>query len=299
MAIERHGFNLLRHLARRGPLGEVLTIGRQCVDVDLATLRAVLGPEHPQERYAEALLTALGARSVDSLDASPYEGATCIADLSAPLVPTRQYDGVYDFGSLEHIFDIATAFRNVVALCRTGGRVAHVLPVNNLSGHGFWQFSSDLLHTVYAPGNGFEDTEIFYASGLDARTWYRPPPAAPGKRVEVLSIEPVVVICTSRKVREVATLDVQQPYYAQAWAAAPPPHTGAAAPAEPSGLDAVRGWARKVVPRDSAAHRVGRNVVRALGLASARDPSGLDGPRFARVDVEGWLAATGGGDVGG
>ena len=294
MAIEHHGFNLLRHLARKGPLGEVLTIGRQCVDVDVATLGAVLGSGFVPERYAEGLLTALGATSVDSLDASSYEGATVVADLCQPLVPARQYDGVYDFGSLEHVFDIATAFRNVVALCRTGGRVAHVLPVNNLSGHGFWQFSSDLLHTVYGAHNGFEETEVYYASGLDARTWYRPPVAAPGRRVEVLSVEPVVLICTSRKVREVAALDVQQPYYARAWGT----EAGdATEPAErtPTGTDRVRAWARAIVPRDSAVHRVGRNLVRTAGLATARDPSGLAGPNFERIDVARWLTGPSGG----
>ncbi len=289
MAIEHHGFNLLRHLARKGPLGEVLTVGRQCVDVDADTLRGVLGADFVSDRYAEGLLRALGATSVDSLDASPYEGASVVADLCQPLVPARQYDGVYDFGSLEHVFDIATAFRNVVALCRTGGRVAHVLPVNNLSGHGFWQFSSDLLHTIYAPRNGFEDTEVFYASGMDPRTWYRPPVAAPGRRVEVLSVEPVVLICTSRKVREVAALDVQQPYYARAWGT----ETGGARPAaaerSPTLTDRLRGWARARVPRDAAAHRVGRNLVRTFGLATDRDPSGLTGPNFERVDVQRWL----------
>ena len=294
MAIEHHGFNLLRHLARTGPLGEVITIGRQCVDVDAGALRAVLGADFVPDRYAEGLLTALGARTIDSLDASPYEGASVVADLCQPLVPSRQYDGVYDFGSLEHVFDIATAFRNVVALCRTGGRVAHVLPVNNLSGHGFWQFSSDLLHTVYAPHNGFEATEVYYASGLEARTWYRPPVAAPGRRVEVLSVEPIVLVCTSRKVREVAALEVQQPYYARAWGTEADGATASGAPS-PTVIDRLRSWARARVPRDSAAYRVGRNVVRTAGLATAQDPSGLEGPNFERIDVARWLAAPGDG----
>jgi hypothetical protein len=100
------------------------------------------------------VLLALGATSVDSLDVSDYENATIVLDLGKPCCFNQRFDTIIDFGSLEHIFDAATAFRNLVDLCEMGGRIMHLLPVNNLNGHGFWQFSSDLIHSLYCGPNG-------------------------------------------------------------------------------------------------------------------------------------------------
>ena len=89
--------------------------------------------------------------------------------------------------------------------------------VNNLHGHGFWQFCSDLLYEIYSEKNGFIDTEVFYASSLDSRFWYQAPLPQKGVRVEIASIAPVILLCVSKKIAEVPDLNVHQPYYATAW----------------------------------------------------------------------------------
>ncbi|MBX9815536.1 MAG: hypothetical protein A4S12_11835 [Proteobacteria bacterium SG_bin5] len=273
MGIDRHAFHLIARLAREAPLGDVLTIGRQCVDFDARAL-GFTPPPGAAARYCEWLLLALGARSVASLDVSAYEGATHIADLGAPIDLPDRFDTVIDAGSLEHVFDVATAFRNCIALTRPGGRIAHILPVNNLSGHGFWQFSSDLLHTLYAPGNGFAETRVFHASSLDATRWWEVPAPAPGARTEVVSIEPLILLATTRKRAEVARLSVQQPFYANDWRGAAPSPL-AAPQAKPSLRARLRGL---------AVARWLRNAGLLAGLALGRSRYSVRHRRFTARD---------------
>ena len=56
--------------------------------------------------YSETFFTKLGFESVDSIDFSPFENASIIQDLSAPLAPEleNRFDVIYDGGTCEHIF---------------------------------------------------------------------------------------------------------------------------------------------------------------------------------------------------
>ncbi len=46
-----------------------------------------------------------------------------ILDVDLPLPPgMKTYDTVVDFGTIEHVFKIAQAMENLVALCREGGQ---------------------------------------------------------------------------------------------------------------------------------------------------------------------------------
>ncbi len=216
MGLETHALNLVRYISRQRPLGQVLMIGRQ--ELDLPAAVAQQYSLDPADRYCENLLGKLGAEVVHSLDVSDYEGATIIRDLNSPFEPERTYDTVLDFGSLEHVFNQAVAFRNVANLARQGGLVCHVLPVNNLSGHGFWQYCSDLLYEIYSVDNGFEETEVFYASSMDHRWWYRVERAGLGVRTQFASIEPIILLTCSRKTRALdGGLVAQQKFYDEAW----------------------------------------------------------------------------------
>ena len=123
MGINSHAFNFVMCQAARAPLGRVLTIGRQSLDVDQKFLRSKLSKQVEPSHYCEPVLLALGAASVDSLDVLDYENATIESDLGKPCSFNQRCDTIIDFGSLEHIFDAAeaVAFRNLVDLCEIGG----------------------------------------------------------------------------------------------------------------------------------------------------------------------------------
>jgi hypothetical protein len=218
MGIDIHAFNFLALQTRSRPLGDVLTIGRQSLSLPSDYVVSRLGASVPSaDGYCEPLLAAMGASSVASIDFSEYENPTHVGDLGSPLSLGRRFDTIVDSGSLEHVFDVVSAFRNCIGFCCVGGRIVHILPVNNLSGHGFWQFNSDLMFSLYSEQNGFRGTEVYYASGIDFSSWYRVPNASPGERIEAASVEPIVLLSVTEKFKDVEFLQVVQPFYAIAW----------------------------------------------------------------------------------
>jgi hypothetical protein len=129
----------------------------------------------------------------------------------------RQFDTVIDFGTLEHVFNVQVALRNVAALCKKGGRILHALPANNYSGHGFYQFSPELFFSVYSSRNGFSDTEVFIAEVNDTKHWWKSAVPTGGTRVEYTSRQRSYVLAISRKVEEVTGQSVQQSDYVANW----------------------------------------------------------------------------------
>lgn len=286
MGVAHHELACLRYLASQEELGQVLTIGRHWLMVDAATLNSELGFESEGSAYCEPLIRHLGASDVKSLDASDYEGADIVADMGIFQEPADQFDLVADFGSLEHIFNVPIAFMNMIRLCRIGGRIAHVLPANNLIGHGFWQFSSDLFFELYSPENGFEGTEVYYASGLDKERWFRTQRAEPGERFEFVSLEPIVIICISRKGRETAQLDqIAQPFYSGAWSKNSSDHLAE----KIFGAGGVRSRVLNFIRRAPGVYRAVRNLRLMLGLASGQSTYSLR-RCFESVEIRSLLA---------
>lgn len=121
----------------------------QLGDIDIGT--------RPFETAAD-LFQNLGFETVSALDISDYEGADVIADLNDPTLPDtlgRQFDLIYDSGTIEHIFDAPTALRSLARMVKKGGAIVHATPSNGFLDHGFWQVSPDLYRTFYAKA-GFE-----------------------------------------------------------------------------------------------------------------------------------------------
>jgi 2-polyprenyl-3-methyl-5-hydroxy-6-metoxy-1,4-benzoquinol methylase len=90
------------------------------------------------------------------LDASPYEGADTIHDMNTP-VP-EAWHGRYDVvsGSLEHIFNFSVAIANLANMLRVGGTIFVTTPVNNLMGHGVYQFSPELYSSRRRPTTSWD-----------------------------------------------------------------------------------------------------------------------------------------------
>lgn len=98
---------------------------------------------------------SIGFDTVLSIDASDYENADLVWDFNKP-VPDElknRYDVILDGGSLEHIFNVGTAFMNMAAMLRENGRAIHVSPMHNFVDHGFFSFSPTLFHDFYEMNN--------------------------------------------------------------------------------------------------------------------------------------------------
>lgn len=109
-------------------------------------------------RYSEGFLSWLGADKIDSIDASSYESATIIQDMNLSIDSSlhESYSVVIDSGSLEHIFNFPQAIKNCMEMVRVGGHMIGITPSNNFLGHGFYQFSPELIFRVFSEENGFK-----------------------------------------------------------------------------------------------------------------------------------------------
>jgi len=187
----------------------VLTIGRLTVHERYlphhrASHSAPWFDQFAERRYPEV--------RVDHLDGSDYQGAAIIQDMNLPLDPANRrregsYDLILDGGSLEHFFDVPQALRNYGALLREGGLIYITTNANNHFGHGFYQFSAELFHRVFAPENGYAVEECFLEEhpllgseiGTARRFFAATDPKALGRRGQFLSHRPVLIHCLARK----------------------------------------------------------------------------------------------------
>ena len=226
---------LLRAREAGVSLERVLTIGRQGVYVDAAQLRATAARHGialeageaeriltEQKGYCEPLLKRMGAGEIDSLDVSPYEGATILHDLNQPLPEAHhnRYSLVVDGGSLEHVFHLPTAMKSCMQAVAPGGHYIAINPANNMMGHGFYQLSPDLFFKSLTPANGFEVIKILLYEETKPSIWYEVMnPEQIRARVELTNHRLTYMIAWGRKTRSVPIFEEtpQQTIYAAIW----------------------------------------------------------------------------------
>ena len=230
MGIDWHGALALKYFMQANNFGKTLTIGRQSIHVspellkqlfklDKASLSKIYDStvKDNDSYFCENLLYCLGATSMDSIDASEYEGASIIFDLNNE-IEKNDYETLIDFGSSEHIFNVAQVFTNYSQLVKEGGNLIHVLPANNYCGHGLYQFSPEFFYSLYSTENGYKDTEIFMVELPDRKQWFKISNPPNGTRMLFDSKHPCYVICfTKKSTSKIREINVQQSDYVYEW----------------------------------------------------------------------------------
>jgi hypothetical protein len=199
-------------------------LGRQGIHCTLADIQRVLKPvmqdrplgELPTGSFSEPLFHALGAETIDSIDASDFEKATITADFCKPI--PQQYHGRYsfccDFGTIEHIFDVPEALANVSRLLQVGGHSLIVTNSNGFIGHGFYQFSPEFFYSAFNERNGFKATNVFLVDIGSGGEWLHVRnPRKTGVRSRCGLIPECYVVCISEKVATCETFVVNQSDY--------------------------------------------------------------------------------------
>lgn len=239
MGIDIHGTRLLLAAKATGVrFRETATIGRQHINLSPRELGELLGlggvadadPERivrDADGFCEPLLRALGAESIESVDASDYERATRVHDMNRPIPNDleERFDAVLDYGSLEHVFNFPVAIANCMRMVRDGGHFLSVTCANNFMGHGFYQFSPELFFRLFRKENGFEMERVILVevSGLTGSSrdrWYEVlDPARLGRRVLLLNNRPTYMLIQARRteVIPVLTAPPQQSDFEAAW----------------------------------------------------------------------------------
>lgn len=229
----------LRH--RKKDVSRIATIGRLSLYLhpqQITRLRGIITDSKLLTTYrwgdaAEPFLCdLLGARKVVSIDISKYQDSSIVHDMNQSLVEQRpdlagQFDLVIDGGTLEHIFNFPIAIENLMFLVPQNGYILSANPANNLCGHGFYQFTPELMYRIYSAANGFCThyvilTQTKYISvEMDPypKSFMVVDPASLGFRINLRNSSPVMIRVLAERVEEISRkrLDVMQSDYVKAW----------------------------------------------------------------------------------
>jgi len=174
-------------------------------DIDRCLHRPPMGTP-----FAEEFLRFLGAKEVVSVDYSDFEGATMLHDLNKPFPENQQgrFTLVLDGGTLEHVFDYPAALRNCMELLCNSGHFVTIPPAHNHMGHGFYQFSPELLFRVFSAENGFvlRKMVLYESSKTDAPFYQVNDPAVTGYRTELVSKKAMSLIALAQRTANVPIL---------------------------------------------------------------------------------------------
>lgn len=179
-----------------------------------------------KDQYAEPLFEILGASNIDSIDYSNYEGANIIVDLNKPDPPAdlnQRFTCIIDGGTIEHIFNFPVAVKTCMDSLKVGGYFLGITPANNQMGHGFYQFSPELMFRVFSEENGFRMKQLLIsvdAVGDEAQEWYEvPDPKTLKSRVMLVNDRPITMRYIAEKIahRDVFEITPQQSDYTATW----------------------------------------------------------------------------------
>jgi len=196
------------------------------LDFDEETVKTVFADTSLKDfkiGYCEPLFKAMGAKTVDSIDASGYEDATIVHDLNiaVPAEMENRFSLLVDGGTLEHVFNFPVAIENCMKMVKPGGHFLSVAPANNFIGHGFYQFSPELFFRVFCRENGFQIGKVFLCGEKSNTTWHEiPDPAEIRERVEFSNQVPTFQLFVAQKMSPDAGLHIwpqQSDYSALLW----------------------------------------------------------------------------------
>ena len=154
-------------------------------------------------KYGEEFFSLLGAHEINSMDYSSYEGATILHDLNSPIPAdlNQRFSVVYDGGTIEHIFNVPQALKNCMEMVQVGGHFLQVNIANNYMGHGFWQFSPELLFRVFSPANGYEVKIVLLHEVVSQRAWYVvSDPDQVHQRVTLCNSNPTYILTIAKRI---------------------------------------------------------------------------------------------------
>lgn len=284
MGLNPNSVEFLLCAKRRGVnFDRTLTIGRQNVYVASALLHKLLSAGIPNSKmpeasrlleegcgFSEPLLRLLGATRTDSMDVSRFEGATLIHDLNLPIPENlkRGYSLVVDAGTLEHVFNYPVAIGNCIEMVCQGGHFISICPCNNQMGHGFYQFSPELLFRILSPDNGYHVEQMIICEyGPYPMEWHEVlDPAKVKRRVTLWNNRPADLMVLARRAecKDLFKIVPQQSDYVEAWSS-----LENAKPESPSRSSSVRAIISKRTPR------LAKDLYRAFRPVSPFDKCGF------------------------
>lgn len=94
--------------------------------------------------------------------------ATYKLDLNRPTTGLPKFDVVTDFGTMEHVYDIARVFETMHGLLNPGGLALHVVPAFAFPNHGFYTPNPNVF-VEFARANGYRVVDFSYVDNMFVR----------------------------------------------------------------------------------------------------------------------------------
>jgi hypothetical protein len=143
LILEEH-WPYYKDLAQRGCLNApLLTLGHQ---------QSVL----KMERNAPTAVEAFKILGVDEMQSLDPDGGDINSDLNDDLKElSQQYETVFNIGTIEHVWDVHTAWSNALRAVKTGGHFITITPVMGWDGHGIHITERPYIRN-FVLSNGFE-----------------------------------------------------------------------------------------------------------------------------------------------
>jgi hypothetical protein len=258
-----------------------------------------LGIDHNAEdfvrenKYAERFFSLLGAKEIISLDYSAYEDASVIHDMNFPIPNDlrEQFSMVHDGGTIEHVFNISQALKNCMEMVQIGGHFIQVNVANNYMGHGFWQFSPELLFRAFSPANGYQIDAILLHEVVPGGAWYVvTDPDKIHSRVELCNNFPTFILTVARRTAraEIFASPPLQSDYVDRWSRSAkqqpqPASTPGGGNTHPQAVKGPTGW-RRYLP--GTVKRAGKVILKRLSIIDSDKiaNSGFNQSCYTRID---------------
>jgi len=208
----------------------IVTIGRQKIGCSYNDIKKILSKYNlvfdqivlkneleKENFYCEPILKILGALHIDVIDVSNYEFANLHYDLNKfiPKQLEENYSLVIDSGSSEHMFDVKTSQKNILSLVKKGGHLMQILPTNNESGHGFYQFSVSFFIELLSSNNGYKILKLFSYRTNSRKIYEVLISRIENERVRLVNNSPTYLFVLSKReqIKEVLKYTCQQQDY--------------------------------------------------------------------------------------
>jgi hypothetical protein len=177
------------------------TIGRQELHL----------PTSQNTRFADNfLIKKFNLKKLVSFDINKLEGASEIKDFDNPINYKEKFDIFFDGGSLQHIFNIPQALKNIIKMTKLNGTIIHTVTFDGFQGFGLYQLSPEIFFNLYNKSNGFKNTKIYLIENLNNKFWYKINKKTKNKFNNFFSYGQLSIYVSTIKTKELVQINIKQ-----------------------------------------------------------------------------------------
>ena len=142
-----------------------------------------------------------------------YEKPSYIEDFEKEIKYQNKFDIFFDGGSLQHIYDVPKALKNISKMTKINGKIIHTAVFNNFQGFGFYQLSPEIFFSIYSNITGFDNTEVYLINNSNDDYWYKIEELKIGEKYNFHSNGQLSVYVSTIKKFDTENYEIDQKFY--------------------------------------------------------------------------------------